>query len=590
MTPDAHGNIVLVVATHNEARIAPRPPNRIIEGMPSQRARVLQVGSMALLGIAIALVYWPGLRGFWVRDDFFVVAYMRLVDRPWAFFVTDHFPTPRAIFRPLGYASMWFTQTLFGAEYRAQSLADLGFHIAVAVALFRVINLVLQPRSLALLCTLVFAVHPAVMATVLVWTNRFDVLAALFCLLAVRAAYDWLEGRRPVMLAATLLFALAAMASKEVGVAVLAPVFLLWLGAAIREPRDAGLRQALLALVATAVVYVAWRWTVLGTPASALTGGAPLAELIGKGIHQWLDYSPAYLSFWPRLGPWQRGALAVAAILFVTAAGVASRRSEAGLWQNRRGELVMSALALWFAPTLLQAPVAALNLAPLVADISAVEVAMQSRLYYLSIVGVVIFFAVVLGAASGRLQVEVLRLRAAIALSLILIVATFGSAAYRTTTDYGLRSSEIGQLAHTAVASIAGVNLPAQNCHVYFLDVQPPPEWSIYVSMDAIVKALEPDLNRVQDCLFHNEYPTYFYFVRHGHLDPSNSLPFRPLKVNGAIVPWLHVGGLDIVYLSPPPKVDSTNAGGAKFLAYENGGFRDVTFEIVSGRREVHFR
>jgi hypothetical protein len=312
--------------------------------------------------------------------------------------------------------------------------------------------------------------------------------------------------------------------------------------------------------------------------------------LLGKGIHKWLDFLPAYLSFWPRLDIWQRGALAVAAILFVTVLGVASRRSDTGLWQNRRGELVMSALALWFAPTFLQAPVAALNLAPLVADISAVEVAMQSRLYYLSIVGAVIFFAVVLSAALARLQVKASRLRAAAMLSLILMVATFGTAAYRITTHYGLRSSEIGQLAHAAVASIAGVDLPAQHCHVYFLDVQPPPEWSIYVSMDAIVKALEPDLNRVQDCLFHNEYPTFFYFVRRGHLEPRSFLPFRPLEVNGAIVPWRHIGGVDIVYLSPPPQVDSANAGGAIFLAYENGRFSDVTAEIVSGRRDVHFQ
>jgi hypothetical protein len=130
--------------------------------------------------------------------------------------------------------------------------------------------------------------------------------------------------------------------------------------------------------------------------------------------------------------------------------------------------LLISAFALWFAPIFLQAPVAALNLAPLEADISAVEVAMQSRLYYLSIVGAAIFFAVVLSVALARLQVEASRLRAAAMLSLILMVATFGSAAYRTTTDYGLRSSEIGQLARAAVASIAGVDLPAQNCHGLF--------------------------------------------------------------------------------------------------------------------------
>jgi hypothetical protein len=545
---------------------------------------------MVLIAMVVALVYWPGLRGFWVRDDFFVIAFMRLVGNPWAFFVNDHFHIPGAIFRPLSYVAMWLTQTLSGAEFRAQSLATMGFHIAVAVALFRVIDLVLQPRSLALLCTLVFAVHPAVIATVLDWVNLIDILAALFCLLAVRAAYDWLEGRQPVMLATTLMFALMAMASKEVGVTVLAPVFLLWLGAVMGEPRDARPTRALLALVATAVAYVAWRWVVLGTPASALTGEAPLLQLLGKGMYKWLDYLPAYLSFWPRLDNWQRGALAVAAILLLTVACVASRRSAAGLWQNRRGELVVSALALWFAPMFLQAPVAALNLAPLAADISAVEVAMQSRLYYLSTVGAALFLAVVFSAIWDRLEANQSRWRATVVLPLVLTIAAFGSAAYRTSTDYALRSSETGELARAVVASIAAVDLPAHDCHVYFLDFQPPPEWSIYVSMDAVVKALAPDLHRVQDCLFHNEYPTYFYFVPHGHLDPRGALPFRPLEVNGAIVPWRNVGGVDIVYLSAPPKVDRGNAGSGIFFAYENGQFRNVTAEITNGRREVHLQ
>jgi len=590
MPPNVHRNIAHTVAAHSEAPLMARPPHQIMEGWQRQRLRVLQFGGMVLLAIAIALVYWPGLRGFWVRDDFFVVAYMRLVDKPLAFFVNDHFPTPGAIFRPLGYASMWITQALFGAEYRAQSLVDLGLHIAVAVALFRVINLVLRSRNLALLCTLAFAIHPAVISTVLVWTNRFDVLAALFCLLALRAAYDWLDDRRPVMLAATLMFALAAMASKEVGIAVLAPVFLLWLGAAIHEPRDAGVKKAMLSLLATTLVYVAWRWTVLGTPASNLAGGTPLAELVGKGIYKWLDYSPDYLSFWPRLESWQRGVLTGAALTFTVVFGFAWRRSQAGPWHDRRGELLLSALAISSSPILLQAPVAALNAAPLSAGISAVEVAMQSRLYYLSTVGATLFLAVVLGAAWDTLEAYKPRLRAAVVLPLVLMIATFGSAAYRTTTDYGVRSREIGLLAHAAVASIAGVNLPEQDCHVYFLDIQPPPEWSIYVSMDAVVKALAPDLHRVQDCLFHNEYPTFFYFAPHGHLDPRKSLPFRPLEMNGVIVPWLHVGGLDIAYLSAPPKVDRDNAGNGMFFSYEQGQFRDVTSEITAGRREVHLQ
>ncbi len=560
-----------------------------IEVTRSQRARALQFFLLVLVAFVILLAYWPSLRGFWVRDDFFTLAYMRLLHNPWALFISDHFPTPGAIFRPLGFASLWLTLALFGAEYRAQALVDLGLHIAVAAALFRIVRLVL-PRALALMCSLAFAVHPTAIATVLVWSNRFDLLATLFCLLAVRAAYDWRQGDRPTMLATTLIFVLASMTSKEVGLAVLVPIFLLWLEPAMRDPRNIRWRWALSALIATFIVYFAWRWAVLGTPASNLTGSVPLSDLVGKGLLKAVRYSPGYLSFWPRLDWWQRGALAGAALIFITVSALALRAGHAGRWSHWRGELVVSALALWLSPALLQAPVAALNAAPLVADISAVEVAMQSRLYYLSTAGAVVLLAVMLSSAWEMLEASQARLRVALVLPLALVISVFGSAAYRTTTDYGLRSSEIGLLARAAVASIATANLPDRNCHMYFLDIQPPPEWSIYVSMDAVVKAMAPDLHRVQDCLFHNEYPTFFYFAPHGHLDRRNSLPFRPLEMNGAIVPWLHVDGMDIAYLSAPSTVGRDNAGSGLFFAYAEGQFHDVTPEIAEGRREVHLQ
>jgi hypothetical protein len=200
-----------------------------------RRARLLLVIGAALSIAVVMVAYWPGLRGFWGRDDYFVLAYMRLVDNPWAFFVNDHFPVQGSIFRPLGFASMWLTQALFGTAYRAESLADLGLHIAVAVALFRVVSLVLRTPLLALSCTLLFAVQPAALATVLVWTNRFDLLAAFFCLLALRAAYDYRAGGGPIHLAATLIFALAAMAAR--GCAARA-VFREMALRAARAPRD----------------------------------------------------------------------------------------------------------------------------------------------------------------------------------------------------------------------------------------------------------------------------------------------------------------------------------------------------------------
>lgn len=555
-----------------------------------RRARLLLVIGAALSIAVVMVAYWPGLRGFWGRDDYFVLAYMRLVDNPWAFFVNDHFPVPGSIFRPLGFASMWLTQALFGTAYRAESLADLGLHIAVAVALFRVVSLVLRTPLLALSCTLLFAVQPAALATVLVWTNRFDLLAAFFCLLALRAAYDYRAGGGPIHLAATLIFALAAMAAKELGIAIVAPIFLLWLGAALREPSSARWRYALLGLLATAVAYFLWRWLVLGTLASHLAGDAPLAGLIGKGMLRWLDDSPGYLSFASRLHTLQRWALALAGLGFVVVAGFALGSMRRELWRHRRGELLVSALGLWFSAALLQAPVAAMNALPLAADLSAVEVAMQSRLHYLGSIAVTMLLAVIVSATWEVMRDREAFRRAAVVVPLVIGIAAFGTAARDTAKDYGQRSRENGKLAQAAVAAVAGRGFSDRGCRVYFLDVHPPPEWSLSVSMDAVVKALHPDLGRVRDCLFHNEYPTYFYLVPHGHLDARASVPFLPMQRDGIVVPWLQVDGMDIAYLSRPAKVDRDNAGDALFLAYDGGSFRDVTEEIASGRREVRFR
>src|SRR5689334_16743969 len=101
------------------------------------------------IAVAIAIVYWPGLYGFWGRDDFMQHAF-----------------------------------------------ADMLLHIAVSLALYRVIRASKIARFPAASCTLVFALHPAVLGTALWWSARFDLLTALFSFVAVRAAIDHVERPR----------------------------------------------------------------------------------------------------------------------------------------------------------------------------------------------------------------------------------------------------------------------------------------------------------------------------------------------------------------------------------------------------------
>src|ERR1043165_2019196 len=132
-----------------------------------------RVAVVLAIAVSIALVYWPGLYGFWTRDDYMQLAFARLIGAPWSVFFHDHyFPVPGSIFRPLGFASFWLSQALFGTDYFWNAFGDLALHVAVSLALYRVIRAGAIDRGPAVLCTLLFALHPAVLGTALWWSAR----------------------------------------------------------------------------------------------------------------------------------------------------------------------------------------------------------------------------------------------------------------------------------------------------------------------------------------------------------------------------------------------------------------------------------
>ena len=244
-----------------------------------------------VIALVVALVYWPGLYGFWTRDDYMQLAFARLVGSPWPVFVHDHyFPVPGSIFRPLGFASFWLSQGLFGTDYFWNAFGDLVLHVGVALALYRVIRAGEIERVPAALCTLLFAVHPAVLGTALWWSARFDLLAMLFGLVAVRAALDYARARRAAALAVALLALLAALLSKETTLAAAGAIGLLWLRVLWRDRSRRDVVRALAALVAVVALFFAWRTAVLGTATTGLVGGGSLLDAFGRGIAGWFAH------------------------------------------------------------------------------------------------------------------------------------------------------------------------------------------------------------------------------------------------------------------------------------------------------------
>jgi hypothetical protein len=126
-------------------------------------------------------------------------------------------------------------------------------------------------------------------------------------------------------------------------------------------------------------------------------------------------------------------------------------------------------------------------------------------------------------------------------------------------------------------------NLPARNCHVFLLGLQPAPEWGVFVSMDSVVKALAPEPARLGHCFIHANYKTIFYVMARD-IDPAEAAPFRPRESKLGAIPWPRIGDATLAYLRYEPDRELPDPGGMVFLRYENGAFRDVGEEVRAGR------
>jgi hypothetical protein len=479
---------------------------------------------------------------------------------------------------------MWLCEELFGTNYQANATFDLALHVGVSLALFCLLRRAGIAGALAFVCATLFAIHPAAIGTALWWNGRFDLLSTLFILLALDAAFAYRDGRSTVALALALGLAFAAMLCKEIGLVAIATMSVLWLRWAMSErtQRTIALRAVLLSWLC-ALLYFGWRSLMLGTPSSILSA-MPLRDLIAQGLWNWLQQAPGYLTFWPRLHAASRIALAVSLTAIIGVIALAIVRERSRRVSSRPRDLIICGACLLVLPALLQVPVAVFNAIPLAADVSAIETAMQSRLYYLGLAGIAMMLAGVLGTLwdeAGK------TMRIAVCLPLVFAVVVFAAGSHAAAHAFAKRSVAISAIARDAIAAVARLDLPQAGCHVIFLDTQFAPEWSTYVSADAIVKALEPNLDRVKHCWFHSNSPVYFQAAP---TTVEDATPFLPLEADGKPVPWRTMGGVVIAYLSAPENPDPRDVGRMLFLRYSGSGFEDVSAEVASGRIAVHLQ
>lgn len=554
--------------------------------MPGRRlgyvAGIPRLAGWLALVVLTGLVFWPGLDSFLVRDDFAQIAYARLLGSPWVLFIHDHFIPAGAFFRPLGFAVLWVSTAVAGTHVAGHYAIALVLHLMVSMALLGVLRRTAAPHMVAVLLALLFALHPLAIGTSLWLSDRFDLLAALFMLLALRMAWDFRVHPGPWKLSMLLACVVLAMLAKETGLVIVVPVSLLWLAVDGWRPRLLVSWRALLAVWMLVPLYLIWRAWVLG----GLGGGddigaqAPI-HLLLAGAAAWLGHLPGYLLLWPRLALWQKG-VAVLAVLVLMVTWLVARRH--GGTSRPGSAWRLAGLALFVLPAAVQAPIAAISAAALTVDMSPIDAAMQARFYYIAMCGLVILMA---GALDRPLSGVAKGARVA---ALATLVAIGAFSAHRLAADYSRQSQAIRPLADAAIQAMAELDVPRGACQIYFLDTEQPPEWGLYAPLDSIVKALTPDLGRIDHCLVQTESAPYFHLLRRGALDNLSVTPLSSITGEAFNVPEFAVGDMAVVALNLHPGIDARQLQGASFLVWQDGVFRDVTRAVHAGERTVRFQ
>lgn len=338
------------------------------QAAPARRVPTLpaRLGWAALCVLAALLVAWPMMQSGFAGDDWLFVAVGRHLENPIDLFRHDH--SLSYFYRPIAMSVWWLSVAAFGADPQPQYLLNLLLHAGNAWLVAHLARQLDARGPWPLLAALCFVVHPATIGPAMWLSDRFDLLATGFVLLALSSCISACRGaasRGP-----TLLFAFLAAGSKESAI-VLLPMLAVLL--VLAPGRDRSWRAQFLALVVVAMAPLfAARLFVVHRVDAALGAGNPF-ETIAHGSLAWLRQFPQAIfgggTGWPAV----RIGLCIALILaFAWVLRQATIRNRAPL-----AAIAIALLALG----LVQSPVTAGALSAT----GALENPANSRFYYLAI-------------------------------------------------------------------------------------------------------------------------------------------------------------------------------------------------------------
>jgi hypothetical protein len=539
----------------------------------------------ALAGVCLAAIwcYAPALHAYFMQDDFLLLALARMVHQPLQVFYHDHFPGS-LFFRPLGIFIWWLTTAAFERAPYGQYAANLALHLGVVFALYTLLQRLRRDAPLNAAWTAAFAVHPVAIGTALWLSDRFDLIATAFSLVALSAAIAYVQRPRAGAMAAVLVFLLLAFAGKEIAiVGALAACALIAL-----PNRDWPLTPmqrwpAVAAILLLVCAWLVYRAALMTNPQNSLLHADSLVATFAKGIALWFRVGYDYFVVDPRQAAWMTALQALGAVPIVLAIIVTARD---GNPPSRAYGLVAAIAILLLLPGPTQAPVVSIFVSAVGAARGWFYMAIESRLYHISLAGLIAaLMLLTTQAVSAAPDRRFSRVDCLVAAGLALMMAAWIPASHALAHDYASHTREqVGplQAAHTAIARL---DLPSGRCQIYLLDATS--LWGFADSGDATIKATAPDLGRLEHCLVLTERTPWGNFIRAGSIGDFS--PLRVLTHEGTPVPWLVLGDFELAYLDLDAAIDARSIDGAVFLEYRDGTFHDVSADVRSGARPVHF-
>jgi hypothetical protein len=528
-----------------------------------------------LFAALAALLAWPLLRAYATGDDFVYLALGPQLDNPLLLLVQDS--TGSYFFRPVVMLAWWATSavTREPAVHYAINIALHALNGLLMMALLRRLGISAVPSVLA---GVVFVAHTTAVAAASWLSVRFDVMSLGFGLAALIA----LHARRPVALA---LLTLACVLSKETGYAIAGTAFLAALWPVGRSDRRSAFTMA--AIVGACIVAgLAFRFLVLRSAVVATFLPAGTVAALWAGFNNWLGELGGYLvvSQGPRSAPglWMAAIAALAALLLVPS-----------VWPALRNRQLVRTLLIGISIALMagiaQGPVSNAT------DMRAFEYGSAfdfrpvtvSRLYYVPLAGLCIA-AAALGEAIARSPLKAWAKRGVVAAMVVAAVGLVAQSRYvgREVASFTRATGPV--FLDAALDVVRPRTSASAGCKIYFLDTG---ERGMYFRMflqPALMQAL-PRQHAATRCFFLSEHAPWYNLMQAEGLPDHPERPLKMMTVGGQPFPPLRLGNLIYYFLVIPDEPAVAADPAATFFAWKDNRFIDVTPEVRSRQRLVHF-